>query len=693
MKRWNFKLVMLAALSFTLTACPGKKDDDKSGKIRNQGHDETYEFEQNDCNTHKHDFNAGSAQELQNMVCEALQDSKRNNHCAEDLRRRYFEQRCVGRIWRPRHDQAFQPQPEPQPLNDERIEDALREYDDTAKIRNALRYVLVESYKIADDLNPKLTEVTEQLADEMRFCGLSYLGPLCHFRTVIVANMGTLAVNQTAEKYLFVDLRFRESNEQIALAFKIKETPHISSEDVTLFLKLKDKPAQQALSDYFADDNSVQPLATFKLITNNVEQIARQRLTKTTNLFELYHLSIMLYNLEGERGQSTVHSRNELAKNLEKHKERIALAESDFQYSIFELLQRLTSEKSILLAVAESLVKAQTDEIKQYAAVKILTLDKTRTSLKSLVIKAMDHPRSNVRQDAIRVLPTVELKVSEEIAIMLKLNDPDYYVRQTASEVTNGFDMKSSHISTLNTLMKSSYTSTRTYAATLMGRIQGHGANTILIDNMSDPDYYVRQEIYKQLKSKSVSNADLPAVKQQLGSTYTSTREIAATLLAEIGSEAAITLLINATSDNDYYVREAIFKNLKDQKVRETHLPNLAAQLGSRFTNVRSFAAKLVNKVSGDRATKLLISKLSDSDYYLRQEYLKLLEERPLHNQIVSDLTKELSSQYSNVRTKIAELLAKIGTPDARRALEARLSVEPDYYVKQAIQKAIESFG
>jgi HEAT repeat protein len=750
-------LYVAALLSMALVAC--SKDGGGSGdnKVnpnevneRSEQYKETYRFILNGCDTEKHDFSASSAAEVKKQLCEALQNVPLNKGCAEPLRRDFFEKKCSGYAWNPIYEEpGTQPNPanpQPQPgLPNENL------------VRNALKHVLVNTYQVATNLGADLTKLSTNLSENMTACGLSYVGPKCLNYSAVAGGYEGQYYNQNGDSIFLTDLRFNGWNGNVLLAFKVKESPQISSEELTVYLKLKEKRAQQTVVEYLADKTAVQLLSTLQILTQNVGSAATQRLQNPQDLKELYHLSQLLKALESESGKVDPNLNKFLIERFAKNSDLFSKSlVTAYQYSAFEFLESLSPNKSVLIGIADALLKIEKEEIKQFAAAQILSLDKSRVELKSLVLSALEHKRSSVRIKAIKGLSAISLEVDEQNKIILKMDDSDYYVREAAYSAANGFTLKESQIPTLKKLLGSSYTGSRKYAAMLVGKIGGQAANTTLIGSMSDADYYVREEVYGQLDSRSFTDADLPELKKQMQSSYTATRKAAARLIGKIGSEnannelinnmsdadyyvredvyailqsktltdnnltglktqiarsytatrkatagllgkigsdKAITVLINAMSDADYYVREAIYTELDRQKLKDTQLQHLTVQLDSSYTEVRKSTAKLVGKINGDASIVLLIKNMSDSDYYVREQIFGILDSKSMNGGFVSPLNNEFSSSYTEVRKQVAKLLGKIKTPESLNALKARLAVESDYYVKEEIKKSVQAVG
>lgn len=735
-------------LPMIMVSCSNSSDSDQ--KKQGQGdsqYKESYQLVANRCDTEKHDFISQSAADVKKQLCDALQNDRLNRGCAEQLRREMFEIKCSGFVWTPVYDE---PTPVITPIDPKLPNENL--------VRENLRYALVDSYQVESSLDAALKKLTVQVSEDMALCGLSYMGPKClNYDSRPDGYSGKLYEENNG--HLFVsNLSLKDWPADVIFAFNIRNSDQLFSEELTVYLKKKDKNGQQSITEYLADPAAAQILSKIRIQTQNITEIATEKLQNPENLKQLYHLSHLLKADESDSGKTNPKLNKFLVDRFEKNQNFFSEStETNYQYAAFEFLEDLRATKPILIAIADALLKVDKEEIQQFAAVQILFLGQLRIELKPIVLNALDHKRASVRIKAIKGLALMTLNTDEQNKIILKMNDVDYYVRNAAYSAADSFTIQESQLPILKSfLAESKFTEIRKYTATLVGKMAGQAATTLLISSMSDEDYYVREEINNQLKKKNLSDTDIPelklqmqstftatrrfvvnllgkinsesanneliismsdddyyvreaiaeilksktlnennlsGLKAQLASTYTATRMAVAGLLGKIGSDSALIALIKAMSDDDYYVREGVFNELINQQLQPSHLQYLSQQLKSQFTAVRMNAAKLIAKISGDASVTLLIKHVSDDDYYVREQILNILDSKAMDKNFVDPLSNEFSSSYTEVRKNIAKLLGKIKSKESLDALNARLKVESDYYVKEEINNAIKAIG
>lgn len=688
-------LFFAALLSLSVAGCSDESEDQQSGgasgpngnQQRTEQHRESYQFVLNGCDTGKQDFSASTAADARRQLCEGLQDEHRNKGCAVSLRRDLFAQKCAGNTWstgQPGPGRPSDPPPsiDPQPHP-----------DPTA--RWVLRHVLVKDYRVAEGLEPELRKSSTRLSEDMMACGLSHAGPKClDYNSMVVAREGEFFEQGQGGGLFVTDMRLNGWKQNLLLAFTIQDLPQAWSEELVVYLRLKDKLAHQSISEYLSDKTSVRVISKLRILTRDIRAEALQRLHGSIGLRELYHLSDLLKALEAQSGQADPELNQALIERFEKNRGLISGAsETAYLYAAYEFFERLRPGVASLIELAQELFKVGKEEIKQFAATHILALDPSRVDLKPWVLGALDHASSSTRIKAIRALAAVSLDAGEKNKVLMKMEDRDFYVREAAYTAANGLMLDESQVPALKKLMASSDTSPRKNAAKLLGKLTGQAAQTALIESMSDPDFYVREEVFAQLDRRSFTNLDLPALSKQMQSQFTSTRQTVAKLMGKVDSDLANNSLIAGMSDQDFYVRESIEAILRSKTLNEQNVAELERQLGSQFTSVRSEVAGLLGKIGSAASLKILVGAMSDSDFYVRENISKILESKPLGGEFVASLSQEFSSKYSSVRQSIARLLGKIRTQESLNALRARLAVETDFYVKEQIKQSINELG
>ena len=204
-----------------------------------------------------------------------------------------------------------------------------------------------------------------------------------------------------------------------------------------------------------------------------------------------------------------------------------------------------------------------------------------------------------------------------------------------------------------------------------------------LIQALSDQDYYVRRKAAEAL-GKLGSKAAILALIKAMSDKNGDMRREAAKALGKLGGEAAILALIQVLSDKNGDVRREAAKALRELG-SEAAIPTLIQALSDQDYYVRRIAAEALGKLGSKAAIPALIQALSDQDYYVRGETVKALRE--LGGEVaIPDLIQALSDQDYYVRWEIAAALGKLGGEAAITALIQAMSDKNDDVRKKTVQ-------
>ncbi len=95
---------LIPTVAIALLACtirgPGSSGSTTDTQ-KNEQYKESYQLNQNGCDTEKHDFVASTQEDLKKQLCEALQNDELNKRCALEARRARFDESCQGHTWNP----------------------------------------------------------------------------------------------------------------------------------------------------------------------------------------------------------------------------------------------------------------------------------------------------------------------------------------------------------------------------------------------------------------------------------------------------------------------------------------------------------------------------------------------------------------------------------------------------------------
>lgn len=347
----------------------------------------------------------------------------------------------------------------------------------------ALYRALVQSYEINPDLDLNLKRLAYELSEDLHACGLLGEQPACfnyYFDTF--RYLGVFS-NPLGEQFFASEMNLKKHdddwNHKLIIAFKVKEGAKISSDHLTVYLKLKERAAEIPISDYLSDERSVQVLSNLQIATGDLSKLIRQRLKNPKSLKELYHLAELLNYTEGNRGLNEVPPEiaSTIARAFYENRNLFSIGEDfDYQYHSLWFLQNLSVEKALFLDITESLLKSQDLEAKMFAASVILRADESRTDVKPLVVLALDHRQLEVRVKAIEALARLPLSVDEQNKIISKIDDNSVIVMETAFETARRFNITKDHLPIISSLSESPQARVRLYAEVLLQNFDGKTA-------------------------------------------------------------------------------------------------------------------------------------------------------------------------------------------------------------------------
>lgn len=647
---------------------------------------ESYQLSLNGCDTGKHIFGSDTSyDDVRKQLCDALQDDKLNGSCAEPLRKEFFDKKCSGLAWNPKYGPITPAPPVPSNPSDN------IDYVTQDKVRNALKFLLVEKYEVTSTLTAQEKQAATQFAEDLMSCGLSYLGPKCLDYETLAGNYGG-TLSQVDGKYIFYsELKIKGAGTLVALVFtvdQVQPTVKVSTVEIS---KIQKPRNGQALDQYLKDTSALALLVKASL-TPDLQAAAAKRLQSPRDVRELFHMSKMLIeiSMSGNNYQAT---RTAVASAIAKNKSVIT-GTKDVRYQE-EMLSFITSQIELksdaLVDICNGLLNSSSENMKEIAATVILDAQPTRTDLKPIVLKALNNQRWDIRSKAISALSKVPKTIAEESLLVSKVGDDDGDVRKVAITAASKISVNNNHLAVVRTLSTNQNWDVRLESAKLLSRINSAESIQSLIGLMNDDDGDVRKQVVSLLQQKTLGEASVADLAKQMKSQNWDVRRDAALFLSKIGSDQALLVLIGKMNDDDGDVRTVIVKELVSKQIKDGFIKALADNYKSQNWDVRRDVSILLAKNSNFAATTALISQMNDDDGDVRAKIYSILAARNLSNDSVSGLKKNFSSQNWDVRRDVAKLLGKIKSPASLEALQDQLTTESDGDVKNQIIASIKA--
>ncbi|NER22615.1 MAG: hypothetical protein F6J96_18335 [Symploca sp. SIO1C2] len=276
-------------------------------------------------------------------------------------------------------------------------------------------------------------------------------------------------------------------------------------------------------------------------------------------------------------------------------------------------------------------------------------------------------------------------------AIIKALEDSNYEVRRSATDVLNEINSDAAVSALIEVLVDSNYDEVRRSTAYALGEIGSDTAVSALIKVLGDSNYdEVRRSTAYALGEIGSDTAVSALIKVLGDSNYDEVRRSTAYALGEIGSDTAVSALIEVLEDSNYEVRwsavDALGKIGSDAAVTA-----LIEVLEDSNYEVRRSTAYALGKIGSDVAVSALIKLLGDSSYEVRRSTAYALGEIG-SDAAVTALIKLLEDFNYQVRWSAVDALRKIGSDVAVTALIKVLD-HSNYEVRRSAADALGKIG
>jgi HEAT repeat protein len=645
----------------------------------------TYRFKANGCDTGTHTFRSNSASDTQDQFCKALLDDALNKGCARDQRRDRYNKTCSVETSQPIEVSPNTPvTPVPSTPEAPPPPSAPWPYE----VKSSLNHGVVDSYEIGKGLNQTQTEAAKRISEDMRFCGLSAIGPQC-----LESNGGfemSAEVQAIGERLFYVSTLLAGSyGDELLFVFDLQTKPSITSSGLRVYAKLKGQGGR-ALAEFLADKTAVLLMSTLKIRTKDIAVTEGLRLQNPKNLKEIYHTATYLMRFDSADTKVPALIKKSILQN------KNWIVESDstpYPNAVFSLFKNNSPSNQELTELAEELLKSKSETLVITAATTLLVIDPTRADLKALVLQGLESKSSNIRYQAIAALAQTKLTKAEQNRIIERVGDKDYDVARLAFNTSAQFNLSDDQVSVIEKLFDSSISTNRFYAVDLMAKISSDAATIALIGRLGDKDYDVAREADSVLQSRTLRSNHLGALNEIMENGNSTARFRIVDLLAKIMTDEASNILIGALGDRDYDVAREANTQLQRRKLGESNIEALSLLLKEGNSTARFRVVDLLATIPSDHAVRILIPAMSDKDYDVQRETIKRLDEKQLYASHLDLLAAQLDSRNSTARFAAVRMIGKVGGDKAIELLKDRLVVETDYDVERELKKTIQSLS
>ncbi|HEY9667441.1 MAG TPA: HEAT repeat domain-containing protein, partial [Coleofasciculaceae cyanobacterium] len=195
-----------------------------------------------------------------------------------------------------------------------------------------------------------------------------------------------------------------------------------------------------------------------------------------------------------------------------------------------------------------------------------------------------------------------------------------------------------------------------------------------------------------QLLGETGSEKAIPALEQALQDEDSGIRETAADALRDIGTDTAVSVLLQALNENedDYSIQESATYALEDIGTEAAVLA-LLQRLNNKNPHVRERAIIALGNIGTETVVPALVEALKDGRSHNGETAAEALS--TINSEaVVSALLQTLKGENSYARSNAASALGEIGTEAAVPALIKALNDEVDY-VRASAAEALGKIG
>lgn len=302
------------------------------------------------------------------------------------------------------------------------------------------------------------------------------------------------------------------------------------------------------------------------------------------------------------------------------------------------------------------------------------------------LITAINNDNCNsITSNAVKALGKIGSKTATT-TLIITLQNRDAIIRTAAVEALGQIKTEAA-ITALITSLQDKNSSVRWYATIALGQIHCEKAIPALITVLlKDKKDSVRRGAASAL-AKIGSEVAISFLIRELQDKNSDIRVTAASALSEANSERAIITLIKLLKDKDPFIRRTAVKSLAKAE-GEAAIPTLIQALEDEESSVRHAAVWTLAEAKDEAVIPNLIKALEDEDYSVRLAAVSVLGEK---NSIVSiyPLITALQDDNDSVRYYAIEALGKIASQTSSNAL-IKVLEDKNYRFRK---KTVEALG
>lgn len=227
-------------------------------------------------------------------------------------------------------------------------------------------------------------------------------------------------------------------------------------------------------------------------------------------------------------------------------------------------------------------------------------------------------------------------------------------------------------------------------SVSIMGRNQLESTTMSLIPYLTDSVDSIRENSYAQLLKRDITEAAVSKLALNSKHSNWATRHNSATIIARNADEIATLALIPFLSDSVDGVRENSYKYLVIRSITEKAVEQLALNATHSNWATRHNSVTILARNGQENSSLAMVAFLADGNDSIRENAYSQLNKRVLGEDCLPAFSKTLGSSNWATRHNSATLMARIISAETVSILEAQLKKETVDSVRNAIANSIK---
>jgi hypothetical protein len=328
---------------------------------------------------------------------------------------------------------------------------------------------------------------------------------------------------------------------------------------------------------------------------------------------------------------------------------------------------------------------ASTEEIVKMKAAVVLSMREIKepATIHPLVIKALKFHDYKVQLRALDGIFKIKETLQDDIQIMNMMMDGHSEVSEKAYHLSLALDLSNDHIPHLKALLEIENPNFMLLLLNIVNKIDTDTAKSILIDYLDDNTEEVVKTVFKHIKTKELNVGQKDAIYEHLKDIRPHTKFYVLQLIGQYKTDRATRAMISLLTDINPKVKELASVLLDKRENLERFKGDLKDLVGKKRS--RLLAIKLLNRYEEADITNLFIQNLKHVKKDEREGLFGIIKSRKFTGNEFKTLTRAYRTIRADVRGHIIKLFTLIPEKRSLDFLNKVRKVERNEDVKKDI--------